>query len=76
MRRPGQLVNHAQLLAEAWGPQYVDSRNYLRLYVQYLREKIEDDPHNPRFIINEWGIGYRFEPDGSSSLPSAPRAAA
>jgi len=66
MRRPGQLVTHAVLLAEVWGPQYVDSRNYLRLYVQYLREKIEDDPHRPRAILNEWGVGYRFEPDGGA----------
>ena len=70
MRRPGQLVSHSVLLAEVWGPQYVDSRNYLRLYVQYLREKIEDDPHHPKYVINEWGVGYRFEPEGSSpALP-------
>jgi two-component system KDP operon response regulator KdpE len=78
MRRPGQLVSHSVLLAEVWGPQYVDSRNYLRLYVQYLREKIEHDPHHPKCVINEWGVGYRFEPGGSSSaLPhEASRAVA
>jgi two-component system KDP operon response regulator KdpE len=76
MRRPGQLVTHSQLLAEVWGPQYVDSRNYLRLYVQYLREKIEDDPRNPKFVINEWGVGYRFEPGQAGGIPAAPQAAA
>jgi DNA-binding response OmpR family regulator len=76
MRRPGQLVTHSQLLAEVWGPQYVDSRNYLRLYVQYLREKIEDDPRNPKFVINEWGVGYRLEPGQAGGIPAAPQAAA
>jgi two-component system KDP operon response regulator KdpE len=54
----------------------VDSRNYLRLYIQYLRDKIEADPRRPRFIINEWGVGYRFDPSGSRALPTAPSAAA
>jgi two-component system KDP operon response regulator KdpE len=76
MRRSGELVTHSQLLAEVWGPQYVDSRNYLRLYIQYLRTKIEDDPHEPRALLNEWGVGYRFEPGGSSSAPAARRAVA
>jgi len=78
MRRPGQLVTHSQLLAEVWGPQYVDSRNYLRLYIQYLRAKIEDDPHDPKALLNEWGVGYRFEPGESSTAvpPAAPQVAA
>lgn len=76
MRRPGMLVTHSQLLAEVWGPQYVDSRNYLRLYIQYLRTKIEDDPHDPRALLNEWGVGYRFEPGGqSAALPRVARRA-
>ena len=76
MRHSGQLLTHNQLLAEVWGPQYVDSRNYLRLYIQYLREKIEDDARHPRFLVNEWGVGYRFEPGEAGVLPGAPRVAA
>ena len=76
MRRPGQLVTHSQLLAEVWGPQYVDSRNYLRLYIQYLRTKVEDDPREPSVLLNEWGVGYRLEPGQAGEVPAAPRAAA
>ena len=76
MRRAGQLVTHSQLLAEVWGPQCIDSRNYLRLYVQYLREKVEDDPRRPKSIVNEWGVGYRFEPGGSGIRRRTPRVAA
>jgi two-component system KDP operon response regulator KdpE len=76
MKRPGQLVTHSQLLAEVWGPQYVDSRNYLRLYIQYLRTKIEDNPHEPRALVNEWGVGYRIEPGEAGEMSTAPRAAA
>jgi two-component system KDP operon response regulator KdpE len=43
----------------------VDCRHYLRLYVKYLRSKIEDDPKNPQMILSEWGVGYRFEPSAS-----------
>ena len=71
VRRAGQLVTHSHLLAEVWGPQYVDARHYLRLYMRYLRAKIEDNPRAPKSLINEWGIGYRFEPSGASvTLPA------
>ncbi len=66
VRRPGELVSHSQLLEEVWGPQYADCPHYVRLYVRYLRVKIEDDPHAPRSLISEWGMGYRFEPGGNS----------
>lgn len=56
----GRAVSHSRLIAAVWGPEYVDSRNYLRLYITYLRSKLEDDPHSPRLIVNEWGTGYRF----------------
>lgn len=61
IRDAGRAVSHTKLLSMVWGPEYVDCRHYLRLYIKYLRSKIEDDPTNPRFILNEWGIGYRFE---------------
>lgn len=56
----GWTVPHDQLLAKVWGYEYRDEAHYVRLYVNYLREKIEEDPSNPRYILTERGIGYRF----------------
>jgi two-component system KDP operon response regulator KdpE len=61
MQETGRAVSHSKLIANVWGPEYVDCRHYLRLYVKYLRTKLEDDPKNPRLILSEWGVGYRFE---------------
>jgi two-component system KDP operon response regulator KdpE len=62
VQETGRAVSHSRLIANVWGPEYVDCRHYLRLYVKYLRSKLEDDPKNPRLILSEWGVGYRFEP--------------
>lgn len=59
---PGKVLTHQTLMARVWGAEYVDSRHYLRLYVRYLREKLEEDPTKPQMIVSEWGVGYRFEP--------------
>ncbi len=56
----GWTVSHEQLLAKVWGYEYRDETHYVRLYVNYLREKIEEDPANPRYILTERGVGYRF----------------
>lgn len=56
----GWTVPHEQLLAKVWGYEYRDETHYVRLYVNYLREKIEEDPANPKYILTERGIGYRF----------------
>ncbi len=56
----GWTVPHDQLLAKVWGYEYRDEAHYVRLYVNYLREKIEADPSNPRYILTERGVGYRF----------------
>ncbi|MFC1960717.1 response regulator transcription factor [Chloroflexota bacterium] len=56
----GWTVPHEQLLAKVWGYEYRDEAHYVRLYVNYLREKIEADPSNPQYIITERGVGYRF----------------
>lgn len=58
---PGRVVTHQTLMSRVWGEEYVDSRHYLRLYVRYLREKLEDNPKEPQLIISEWGIGYRLD---------------
>jgi two-component system KDP operon response regulator KdpE len=65
VQETGRAVSHTRLIANVWGPEYVDCRHYLRLYVKYLRSKIEDDPKNPQMILSEWGVGYRFEPSAS-----------
>ncbi|MCA9887469.1 MAG: response regulator transcription factor [Anaerolineae bacterium] len=56
----GWTVPHDQLLAKVWGYEYRDEAHYVRLYVNYLREKIEADPSNPQYILTERGVGYRF----------------
>jgi two-component system KDP operon response regulator KdpE len=55
-----RVLPHRFLLTEVWGPEYIDETNYLKLYVRYLRRKLEEDPADPQLIVTEWGIGYRF----------------
>ncbi|MCS7260546.1 MAG: response regulator transcription factor [Anaerolineae bacterium] len=56
----GWTMPHETLLAKVWGHEYRDETHYLRLYITYLRQKIEKDPANPQYILTERGIGYRF----------------
>lgn len=56
----GWVVPHEMLLAKVWGYEYRDEIHYLRLYITYLRQKIEPDPANPRYILTEREVGYRF----------------
>ncbi|MBN1248918.1 MAG: response regulator transcription factor [Anaerolineae bacterium] len=56
----GWTVPHSTLLSKVWGYEYKDEISYLRLYINYLRKKIEPDPSNPRYILTERGMGYRF----------------
>jgi two-component system KDP operon response regulator KdpE len=60
VRQAGSVVSHKALLTEVWGPEYIDETQYLKLYVRYLREKIEREPSNPEYILTEWGEGYYF----------------
>ena len=60
-RNAGRLVPQAQLLREVWGPAYEKETHYLRVYVAQLRRKLEHDPANPRLIVTEPGLGYRFD---------------
>ena len=57
----GKLMTHEMLLSRVWGTEYRDEDQYVRLYVTYLRQKIEKDPKNPRYILSERGLGYRFK---------------
>jgi DNA-binding response OmpR family regulator len=56
----GKLLSHETLLSRVWGPEYQDEDQYVRLYITYLRQKIEKDPKNPHYILSERGLGYRF----------------
>jgi len=60
VQNEGRVLPHRFLLTQVWGPEYADEVNYLKLYVRYLRQKIEEDPSNPLYILTEWGVGYRF----------------
>ncbi len=57
----GRLLTHETLLSKVWGREYRDEAHYLRLYITYLRQKIEQDPAHPKYILTERGIGYRFK---------------
>lgn len=56
----GWTVTYEQILANVWGYEYREESHYVRLYVNYLRQKIEEDSANPRYILTERGVGYRF----------------
>jgi two-component system KDP operon response regulator KdpE len=60
VRARGRVVTHRQLLADVWGADFVEHTHYLRIYMGQLRAKIEADPADPRFILTEMGVGYRF----------------
>lgn len=60
VQNAGWVVSHDQILAKVWGYEYRDEPHYVRLYVNYLRQKLEKDPSNPKYILTERGVGYRF----------------
>jgi two-component system KDP operon response regulator KdpE len=61
VRHPGRVLTHRYILREIWGPKSEEHRQYLRVYVTHLRQKIESDPAKPTLIKTESGIGYRFQ---------------
>jgi len=60
VQNAGWVVSHDQLLAKVWGYEYRDEPHYVRLYINYLRQKLEKDAANPVYILTERGVGYRF----------------
>jgi two-component system KDP operon response regulator KdpE len=56
----GKVLTHREILHNVWGPEYGEEIEYVRTFITQLRRKIEDDPSNPRFIVTEPRIGYRF----------------
>ena len=62
VKHSGKVLTHRTLLAAIWGGNYVEQNEYLRVFVGNLRKKLEPDPSNPRYILTEPWIGYRFDP--------------
>ncbi len=60
VKNAGWVMTYDQILAKVWGYEYRDEPHYVRLYVNYLRQKLEKDPANPKYILTERGVGYRF----------------
>ena len=58
----GKVMTQRHLLREVWGPSSVESNHYLRVYVGHLRQKLEDDVTQPKYLLTETGVGYRFQP--------------
>ena len=61
VKHPGKVLTQRFLLKEVWGPGYVESAHYLRIYMANLRKKLEADPAQPRHLLTETGVGYRFD---------------
>jgi len=60
VQNAGWVLTHDQILTKVWGYEYRDEPHYVRLYINYLRKKLEEDPANPKYILTERGVGYRF----------------
>ena len=60
IRNAGCVVTQRQLLKDVWGPSFIESSHYLRIYMGHLRQKLEDDATQPRYLITETGVGYRL----------------
>lgn len=60
VQNAGWVLTYDQILSKVWGYEYRDETHYVRLYVNYLRQKLEQDPANPQYILTERGVGYRF----------------
>jgi two-component system, OmpR family, KDP operon response regulator KdpE len=70
----GKVLTHRMLLQSIWGPEYGGEAEYLRVYINRLRHKLEPDSANPRFLLTEPGVGYRFVPperEGARRYPPA-----
>jgi two-component system, OmpR family, KDP operon response regulator KdpE len=72
----GKVLTHRMLLQSIWGPEYGGEAEYLRVYINRLRHKLEPDSANPRYLLTEPGVGYRFVPpesEGARRYPPAER---
>src|SRR5437867_2617113 len=69
----GRAVSQRFLLERVWGDDFAQCAHYLRLYIGYLRQKLEDNPRKPRLLITEWGVGYRLIADQKPVPISVPQ---
>ncbi|HAF61604.1 MAG TPA: DNA-binding response regulator [Anaerolineaceae bacterium] len=60
VQNAGWVLTYDQILSRVWGYEYRDEPHYVRLYINYLRQKLEKDPSDPKYILTERGVGYRF----------------
>lgn len=63
LRQPGHVLSARQIVSAVWGAEYAEETGYIRRYVWHLRRKLERDPHDPRYIVNERSVGYVFPVD-------------
>jgi len=61
IKNAGKVLTHQHLLKEVWGPSYSDNSHYLRIYMSQLRQKLETDPTQPKYLLTESGVGYRLK---------------
>lgn len=59
-QHPGEVLDHHTLLQRVWGDEYVNDTAYLKVYIWHLRRKLEQNPHDPKIVMTEWGVGYRL----------------
>ena len=59
-KNAGKVMTHRTLLGRIWGRDYLEQTNYLKVHIKHLRQKLEDDPADPRFIMTERTVGYKF----------------
>jgi two-component system, OmpR family, KDP operon response regulator KdpE len=69
---PGKAIGHRRLLQAVWGPDYGEETEYLRVFINQLRKKIEPDPRHPRYIHTEPWVGYRFDPPQDKTRSARP----
>jgi two-component system KDP operon response regulator KdpE len=61
VKQAGRVLTHQQILKEVWGPSYQENAHYLRIYMSQLRQKLEEEPTQPKFLLTESGVGYRLK---------------
>jgi two-component system KDP operon response regulator KdpE len=71
----GRIVPHRELLAQVWGHECAAETDYLRVYIRYLRRKLQDEATRPRYICTRWRVGYYFSGEQASHRPGRPGAA-
>ena len=63
---PGVVLTREQLVEAVWGREFVGETSSITVFIKKIREKLEDDPSDPRMIKTVWGVGYRLDPEGCS----------